>query len=185
MAKFSCGPSSNPTSECILKIANQAKNIAKLQVEINGLDTRSKTQASQIQQLQSSVTDLSKKFISQQSKLNSVDSKVTSEVSKLRSEIRNVEQKSNSLTSTVNNLGAKVQQLTGAWPSGKYCILASGPCPAGFTRSGSYMKAISLYAGNGNYIKQGTFGDSKIKCHGRCGQYGHWTGELYITACCK
>jgi hypothetical protein len=71
------------------------------------------------------------------------------------------------------------------WPSGSYCILASGSCPSGFSRRSGYMKAISLFASDGRYIKQETFGDSKIKCHGGCGQYGNWIGELYINACCK
>ena len=71
------------------------------------------------------------------------------------------------------------------WPSGHYCILASGHCPSGFSRRSGYMRAINIFAGSGSYINQGSFGDSKIQCHGRCGQYGKWIGELYITACCK
>ncbi|CAB4013110.1 Hypothetical predicted protein, partial [Paramuricea clavata] len=125
------------------------------------------------------------KLKTQGTKLTSLDNKYASEVSKLRSEIQNVDKKTNTLTNNVNQLGTKVQKVADQWPSGSYCILASGSCPAGFSRRSGYMKAISLYAGDGRYINQGTFGDSKIQCHGGCGQYGHWTGELYINACCK
>ena len=73
----------------------------------------------------------------------------------------------------------------GKWPDGAFCFLANGACPAGFETMSGYMKAVSLYAGSAGYIKPATFGSSKIKCHGNCGQYGHWTGELYLVTCCK
>ncbi|CAB3979062.1 Hypothetical predicted protein, partial [Paramuricea clavata] len=122
VSKFSCSKGSsgsNTASECISKVADQAKKIAKLEKDLNSLQT------------------------------------------------------------TVS------AHVSDQWPSGSYCILASGNCPAGFSLCSGYMKAISLYAGSAYYMKQATFGDSKIQCHGRCGQYGHWTGELYINACCK
>ena len=75
--------------------------------------------------------------------------------------------------------------LTGQWPPGHYCILASGACPAGFTRSQGHMRALKIYGPSATYITQATFGDSKIQCHGPCGRYGQWIGELYIAACCK
>ena len=75
--------------------------------------------------------------------------------------------------------------LVGRWPSGRYCILANGHCPSGFSKYHGYMRAISLYSGSSDYIKQVTFGSSKIQCHGWCGEFGHWIGDLYITACCK
>ena len=75
--------------------------------------------------------------------------------------------------------------LTGQWPPGHYCILASGACPAGFTRSQGHMRALKIYGPSAGYITQAKFGDSKIHCHGYCGQFGQWIGELYIAACCK
>ncbi|CAH3131530.1 unnamed protein product [Pocillopora meandrina] len=79
----------------------------------------------------------------------------------------------------------QLQQAIGKWPPGHYCILAKGPCPAGFFRSSGYMRALKIYAASNTYITPVTFGDSKITCHGPCGKYGQWIGELYITACCK
>ncbi|WP_069469843.1 hypothetical protein [Candidatus Marithrix sp. Canyon 246] len=75
---------------------------------------------------------------------------------------------------------------TNNWPQGNYCILqAGGSCPKGFTGNSAYMRAIRLYSGNSNYIKESKFGDSSINCHGGCGQYGQWTGELHLKVCCK
>ncbi|KAK2552358.1 CUB and sushi domain-containing protein 3 [Acropora cervicornis] len=71
------------------------------------------------------------------------------------------------------------------WPAGHYCILGSGSCPAGFSRSYGHMRALKLFGASSSYITQARFGDSRIQCHGGCGQYGQWTGEIYITACCK
>ena len=71
------------------------------------------------------------------------------------------------------------------WPAGHYCILANGSCPSGFTFSSGYMKGISLASSTSWYIREAKFGNSQIKCHGRCGHYGSWIGELYIATCCK
>lgn len=71
------------------------------------------------------------------------------------------------------------------WPAGHYCILGSGSCPAGFSRSYGHMRALKLFGASSSYITQARFGDSRIQCHGSCGQYGQWIGEIYITACCK
>ncbi|KAL9958168.1 hypothetical protein ACROYT_G035144 [Oculina patagonica] len=79
----------------------------------------------------------------------------------------------------------QLQQAIGQWPPGHYCILASGSCPAGFTRHAGKMIALKQYSHTPTYITPATFGDSRIKCHGPCGRYGQWNGELYITACCK
>jgi len=71
------------------------------------------------------------------------------------------------------------------WPDGSYCIFANGACPPGFSRHSGHMRAISLFAATPSYIKQVVFGDSNIKCHGACGQYGNWIGELNLAICCK
>ena len=59
MSQFSCqgqsGSSLGPASDCILKVADQAKTITKLQGDLGVLDASSKAQTAQIQQLQSSV----------------------------------------------------------------------------------------------------------------------------------
>lgn len=73
----------------------------------------------------------------------------------------------------------------GQWPPGHYCILANGACPAGFTRSQGHLRALSQFAASASYITPAKFGDSRIQCHGRCGQYGQWIGDLYMAACCK
>ena len=74
----------------------------------------------------------------------------------------------------------------GSWPAGSYCIfMGGGSCPTGFTQRTGYMRAISLYNGSSSYINQVTFGNSNIRCHGACGQYGSWTGELNLNICCK
>lgn len=71
------------------------------------------------------------------------------------------------------------------WPAGSYCILANGACPAGFKYISGQMRAINMYSANSTYLKEATFGGSRLSCHGKCGKYGHWIGDLYITACCK
>ncbi|XP_078343928.1 uncharacterized protein LOC144629562 [Oculina patagonica] len=79
----------------------------------------------------------------------------------------------------------QLQQAIGQWPPGHYCILAKGTCPAGFTRHSGHMRALKVWSHTLSYVRPATFGDSKIQCHGPCGKYGQWVGELYITACCK
>lgn len=71
------------------------------------------------------------------------------------------------------------------WPAGSYCILANGACPAGFKYISGQMRAINMYSANSTYLKEANFGGSRISCHGKCGKYGHWIGDLQITACCK
>lgn len=72
------------------------------------------------------------------------------------------------------------------WPLGSYCILANGACPTGFKTISGQMRAISMYSANSTYMKEAVFGASKMTCHGlTCGKYGHWIGDLSITACCK
>ncbi|XP_033106385.1 uncharacterized protein LOC117108476 [Anneissia japonica] len=90
-----------------------------------------------------------------------------------------------SVKSDLESTQQQLQQSIGKWPPGHYCILASGSCPAGFSRSAGHMRAINQYSATATYIQPATFGDSKIQCHGNCGQYGNWVGDLYITACCK
>ncbi|KAJ7388709.1 hypothetical protein OS493_036148 [Desmophyllum pertusum] len=91
-----------------------------------------------------------------------------------------------SVKTDLENTKQQLQQAIGKWPPGHYCILgASGACPAGFNRHAGHMRALKIYGSTSGYITPVTFGDSKIKCHGSCGQFGQWAGELYITACCK
>jgi len=87
--------------------------------------------------------------------------------------------------STANDAINRANKAANTWPPSSYCIFANGACPSGFTRHEGYLRAISLYDGSSSYIKQSTFGSSKISCHGGCGQYGHWTGELHLQICCK
>ncbi|XP_020602934.1 uncharacterized protein LOC110041952 [Orbicella faveolata] len=91
-----------------------------------------------------------------------------------------------SLKRDLESTKKQLQQATsGQWPPGHYCILASGVCPAGFTRSQGHLRALSQFAASASYITPVKFGDSRIQCHGRCGQYGQWIGDLYMAACCK
>lgn len=71
------------------------------------------------------------------------------------------------------------------WPAGSYCILQNGSCPPGFKSIQGWLRAINQFAANGNYVKTAYFGSSNIKCHGSCGQYGNWIGELTLSTCCK
>ncbi|XP_078356089.1 uncharacterized protein LOC144640903 isoform X2 [Oculina patagonica] len=90
-----------------------------------------------------------------------------------------------SVKSDLEKTKQELQEAIGQWPPGHYCILASGSCPAGFTRHAGHMRALRQYTATHTYINQATFGSSSIKCHGRCGQYGQWVGDLVIAACCK
>jgi TolA-binding protein len=99
----------------------------------------------------------------------------------LQREIRELREEKQQLKATVEQLVTKANN----WQSGHYCLFANGDCPSGFSRHEGYLRAISLYKGSSTYIKPSTFGSSKIICHGSCGQYGHWTGELHLQICCK
>ncbi|KAL9958169.1 hypothetical protein ACROYT_G035145 [Oculina patagonica] len=90
-----------------------------------------------------------------------------------------------SVKSDLEKVKHQLQQATGQWPPGHYCILAKGSCPAGFTRHAGHMRALKQFSHTPTYITPATFGDSRIQCHGPCGRYGQWVGDLYITACCK
>ncbi len=80
---------------------------------------------------------------------------------------------------------ASLRGEVGEWPDGQYCIFrAGGSCPTGFTSNEGYLRAIKQYSASGGYIKSATFGDSAVKCHGGCGQYGAY-GDLILKVCCK
>merc|ERR1712080_72925 len=90
------------------------------------------------------------------------------------------------LTIRLDDLQKKYDELkVPKWPSGSYCILANGNCPVGFRRDYGFMRAISIFGPTTNYITPANFGSSRIQCHGRCGQFGNWIGELHLTTCCK
>ena len=78
-----------------------------------------------------------------------------------------------------------LQNMPGKWSPGSYCFLANGSCPKGFTRHDGHLRAISMYAASTSYLKEEKFGDSKISCHGTCGQYPKNYGEIFIVTCCK
>ena len=91
----------------------------------------------------------------------------------------------NKLTASIKDLQHKYDQVKiPRWPPGSYCILANGNCPSGFKQAYGYLRAIMQYAVNPTYIKQATFGSSKIQCHGSCGQWGAYS-ELHLVTCCK
>ena len=71
------------------------------------------------------------------------------------------------------------------WPKGSYCILANGVCPIGFQTFTGHLRAINMFSFSSSYIKESFFGSSSIKCHGDCGRYGNWVGELNLSTCCK
>ncbi|XP_057311656.1 uncharacterized protein LOC130649402 [Hydractinia symbiolongicarpus] len=105
-----------------------------------------------------------------QKKITSVQHQMTTQIQKNQQQIQ--------------NLLTKYKQ-TSNWPSGSYCILQNGACPAGFRSIMGHMIALSMYAATSTYIKPVAFGNSRISCHGRCGQYPNYFGELHISACCK
>ncbi len=75
---------------------------------------------------------------------------------------------------------------TGTWPSGRYCILASGDCPSGFERIRAWMKGLKGYSDRWFGLGDYDFGDSNIRCHDRhWSQDDQWFGELTIVTCCK
>lgn len=71
------------------------------------------------------------------------------------------------------------------WPTGSYCILANGACPKGFKLFTGYLRAINMFHFSSTYIRESFFGSSSINCHGNCGTYGNWVGELNLSTCCK
>ena len=126
--------------------------------------------------------------------------KVENEISQLEIVARNLAEENKKLENKVDSTSQELESKIGKqqneidnnsnrigkeWVSGKYCFLANGNCPAGFTTHSGHMRAINMYAASSTYITPVTFGSSHIQCHGSCGQYGNWIGELVLTVCCK
>ena len=86
---------------------------------------------------------------------------------------------------TITILSSKLSEevnKSASWPNGHYCIFKNGNCPPGFDVKHGFLNAIKTCKANANYIKESTFGESRISCHGRCGQYAKRfdNAELHI-----
>lgn len=127
-----------------------------------------------LENAQKDIQELRKKF-------SSSEQEISKEIGVLNDQQAQTTEASQKLITRVD----KVWDTAGSWPEGHYCILASGSCPKNFKRHEGFLKAISTYAANGNYIKQQKFGDSQFKCHGACGRHPKWYAELHIHSCCK
>ena len=99
--------------------------------------------------------------------------------------MKQMEKQMMSYQKQISDLSNKLRyiQTNPAWPSGKYCVLQSGSCPPGFTSIHGYMKAVSMFASNQNYLGKAYFGNSRITCHFGC--RNQWLGELHLYTCCK
>merc|ERR1719320_619109 len=87
-------------------------------------------------------------------KVSSSEKDISKEIAALNEQQTQTTKASQILTTRVHT----AEGIAGNWPKGHYCILASGACPANFTRHSAYLKAIKTYAGNTNYVGPGKFG---------------------------
>ena len=99
--------------------------------------------------------------------------------------MKQMEKQITSYQKQISDLSNKLRyiQTNPAWPSGKCCVLQSGSCPPGFTSIHGYMKAVSMFTSNQNYLGKAYFGNSRITCHFGC--RNQWLGELHLYTCCK
>ena len=116
-----------------------------------------------------------------------VKNEMTQKIQPMEKEIKNSTSLINTMQKQIKNLTEIIKTIqTNSWPSGSYCILQSGPCPPGFVSKSAYIRAIDMFAGNVNYLKEVKFGDSKIQCHHSCTKsYNRYFGEIYLYTCCK
>ena len=125
------------------------------------------------------ISDLEEKQNGQGKNLNGTRTEIeglTDDMSTVQDKIENLEAGESELTARVEGL---------SWPDGSYCILASGDCPAGFTRHYGHIRAFNTYSHIPSYIQPAVFGDSYMRCHGPCGRHTSWDAEFAITSCCK
>jgi len=93
----------------------------------------------------------------------------------IRTQLQNTERKIQDLYGKFNRV--KVAQ----WPSGSYCILQSGNCPAGFTSHHGFMYAIKMFSTNSKYLRAMNFGNSRIYDHGDHTIHANFD----LWTCCK
>ena len=87
----------------------------------------------------------------------------------------------------VASLDDKLKDLETFKIDGKYCIMANGPCPTGFSRHEGHNKAIEVYKTSSDWLKEVSFGDSRmIRCRGCANNFpdNEWL-ELTLHVCCK
>ena len=132
---------------------------------------------SEVEELKSAVALLEKEHLLTKLELNQMSQNSSTELKAEMSKTKELNQEK------FDRLESELSQ--GKWSPGSYCIFASGTCPPGFARHEGHMLAISTYSANTNYIKEQQFGDSRISCHGPCGKWPNWYGELFIVVCCK
>jgi len=96
------------------------------------------------------------------------------------------------LSDTVEVLEDRVNALEARpeWPAGAYCIVSQNKtCPQGFAYQEAFIRALSVYpkGKTSDYIRESSDKSSGIfiQCHGSCRKYGEWTGEIYVSTCCK
>jgi hypothetical protein len=130
-----------------------------------------------------SLTELATKQANKISSITTSLNEARAEIEQLKKSISISEDTIKTLEEGQSELRSQVADQT--WPEGSYCILASGDCPAGFTRYSGHIKAFNTYNFSPSYIKPAAFGDSYMRCHGYCGQHTSWDAEFGITSCCK
>ena len=129
----------------------------------------------EIDQLKSKIDKLEEGQTEQNKNLSGNNAEIEGLKSDLSAKIEDLEEGQSELTAQIGEV---------SWPEGSYCILASGACPAGFTRYSGHIKAFDT-ASHSSHIKPAVFGDSYMGCHGYCGQHTSWDAEFGITSCCK
>ena len=129
------------------------------------------------------IDQLKRKLEEGQTEQNKILSGNKAEIDGLKSDLSASLVKIEDLEEGQSELTAQIGEVS--WPEGSYCILASGACPAGFTRYSGHIKAFDTYNYTPTYIKPAVFGDSYMRCHGPCGRHTTWDAEFGITSCCK
>jgi len=182
-------------NEVLSKLVEAEEKILDLKRKVSESDYRLDEAMNDMEIATKGVWDLhkelatSKKDISKEiQELGERQSQTTKAAEELTTRVETVERRQIAINETSMEIITRVEtveDISGTWPEGKYCILASGECPPNFTRHYAHMKAISTYAASDTYIRVDSFGDSAFRCHGPCGKYPNWYGEIIITSCCK
>jgi len=182
-------------NEVLSKLVKVEEEILDLKRKVSESEYRLDEAMNDMATAKKGVWELHKEFTSSENDiskeikvLSELQSKATKASEELTTRVETVEGQQTLTKNTSLELTTRMEtfeDIAGTWPEGRYCILANGDCPPNFTKHQVYMKAISTYSAASSYIKEGKFGNSEIKCHGKCGQYPKWYAELHIISCCK
>ena len=153
----------------------------KMEKVMNSLEEAEKA----IEEMKEKLAATEEKLSEEVGMLNEAQAETQANVDTIGGKVTQLKETEADLSSNFQFLSTEMNAKKKTWVDGSYCIMANGDCPTGFTRFEGFLKAVSTYAANGNYIKTAQFGNSFIRCHGSCGRWPNWYAEIQIITCCK